>query len=208
MIRRLQSGETSPYEITCLFNRRQRTPQSASWFDGELRLSDDGLSPLPTGENQVFHRGDGTIPGLSATPIEWSQSANAIALDEKHVAMPSARTLTDLLQNLASPLDTRAYMSSGPSDGSLGLSVPPLAMAGEAFEIEVDAVRAARLTVTVATVQAPSAPVLQELSTVKEGASARLELIVKMPGTYQVTARSADPLRPAISDWVVVIGRP
>ena len=64
--------------------------------------------------------------------------------------MPSARTLTDLLQNLASPLDTRAYMSSEPSDGSLGLAAPPLAMAGEAFEIELDAVRAARLTVTVA----------------------------------------------------------
>jgi hypothetical protein len=41
-------------------------------------------------------------------------------LDEKHVAMPSARTLTDLLHNLANPLDTRAHMSSEPSDGSLG----------------------------------------------------------------------------------------
>ena len=74
----------------------------------------------------MFYRGDGTVPGPSAMPIEWASSKDAIALDEKHVGMPSARTLTDLLQNLANPLDTRAYMSSGPSDGSLGLSVPPL----------------------------------------------------------------------------------
>ena len=84
----------------------------------------------------------------------------------------------------------------------------PAIRAGEAFEIEVDAERATRLIVTIATVQAPNAPVLQELSKVKDGASARLDLILKLPGTYRVTARSADPLRPAISDWVVITGRP
>ena len=54
VIRRLQSGEPSPYEIICLFNRRQRTPQSASWLDGDLRLSDDGLSPVPRGRTSFF----------------------------------------------------------------------------------------------------------------------------------------------------------
>lgn len=208
VIRRLSNGEPDPYEVTCLFNRRQRTPQSARWQDNELHLSDDPPSSVAAGQNPLFHRGDGTVPGPSAMPIEWSDSVNAIALDEKHVAMPSARTLTDLLHNLASPLDTRAYMSSGPSDGSLGLAVPPLVMAGEPFEIELDAVRAARLTVTVAAVQSPAPTAFEEIAAVKDGASARLELSLMEPGTYRVTARSADPLRPAVSDWVVVTAYP
>lgn len=156
----------------------------------------------------MFHRGDGTVPGPSAVPIEWSSSADGLALDEKHVSMPSAQTLTDLLHNLADPIDTRTYMSGEPSDGSLGLAVPPLVMAGEPFEIELDAVRAARLTVSVTAVQSPAGPPLEEVLTVKDGASMRLELSLNEPGTYLVTARSADPLRPVVSDWVVVTKLP
>jgi hypothetical protein len=208
VIRRLRNGAPHPYEITSLFNRRQRTPQSARWQGNQLHLSDDPPSPPVAEQNPMFHRGDGTVPGPSAIPIEWSDSAAAIALDEKHVAMPSARTLTDLLHNLASPLDTREYMSSGLSEGSLGLAVPPLVMAGEPFEIEMDAVRSARLTVTVAAVQSPAAPAFEEIAKVKDGGSARLEMSLKEPGTYRVIARSADPLRPVVSDWLVVTAPP
>jgi len=208
VIRRMRSGEASPYEINCLFNRRQRTPQSARWQGSQLHLSDDPSSLLTAEQNPLFHRGDGTVPGPSAVPIEWIDTAGAITLDEKHVAMPSARTLTDLLHNLANPLDTRADMSSGPSSGSLGLAVPPLVMAGEPFEIELDAVRTARLTVTVAPAQSRTHNAFEEFATVQDGESLRLEVRLKKPGTYRVTTRSADPLRPAISDWVVVTGHP
>ena len=208
VVRRMDRGEPSAYEITCLFNRRQRTPQSARWTDGELVMSDDAPNPVPGGETPLFYRGDGTVPGPSAMPIEWSNTGKAIALDEKHVGMPSARTLTDLLQNLANPLDTREYMSSGPSDGSLGLAVPPLVQVGEPFEIELDALRASRLTVTVEAVQSAAGPVFEEVAIVKDGASAHLECHLTVPGTYRVTARSADPLRPAVSDWVVVTAPP
>ncbi|MFO1404834.1 MAG: hypothetical protein U1E96_09660 [Azonexus sp.] len=204
VIRRMQSGQPSPYEITCLFNRRQRTRQSAHWDGRKLIGSDDPPKRIAEGENPLFHQGDGTVPGPSAVPIEWNHTGAAIALDEKHVAMPSARTLTDLLQNLANPLDTREYMSSGLSDGSLGLTVPSLVTAGDPFEIELDAIRAARLTVTVAAAQSIGTPASQEIVIVKDNDSARLELVLNKPGVYRVSARSVDPLRPAVSDWIVV----
>jgi pimeloyl-ACP methyl ester carboxylesterase len=207
VIRRMQEGEPTPYTVTCLFNRRQRTTQSASWLAGQLLVSDDSPFPTLAGQNKLFHRGDGTVPGPSAVPIEWAQSTDAIALDEKHASMPSARSLTDVLQNLASPLDTRAYMSSDPSDGSLGLAAPALVMAGDAFEIELDVVRAARLTVTVMAVHAPELTAFECVFSLNDGATERIEVSLAAPGTYSVTARSADPLRPVVSDWVVVAAR-
>jgi len=207
VIRRMQRGEPTPYTITCLFNRRQRTPQSARWLAGELLLSDDSPLPTPAGQNTLFHRGDGTVPGPSAVPLEWAQSTDAIALDEKHASMPSARSLTDVLQNLASPLDTRAYMSSDPSDGSLGLAAPTLVMVGDPFEIELDAVRAARLTVTATAVQSPDVTAYEAVISLKNNATEQLSLSLAQPGTYKVSARSADPLRPVVSEWVVVAAR-
>jgi pimeloyl-ACP methyl ester carboxylesterase len=208
VIRRMDAGEASPYDITCLFNRRQRTPQSALWQDHRLTLSDDPAFAMPAREDPMYFRGDGTVPGPSAVPIEWLDTGRAIAMDEKHVSMPSSKTLAHTIQNLANPLDTRSYMSDEPSDGSLGLAVPALVMAGQAFEIEMDAIRAARLTVTVKAVQSPAAAAFEEVITVQDRASARLELNLKEPGTYRVTARSADPLRPVVSDWVVVTQQP
>ncbi len=207
VIRRMRQGEPTPYTITCLFNRRQRTPQSAKWLAGDLQLSDDSPFPTPAGQSKMFHRGDGTVPGPSAVPIEWAESTDAIALDEKHVSMPSARSLTDVLQNLASPLDTRSYMSSDPSDGSLGLATPALVMAGEPFAVELDAVRAARLTVTAKAVQSPEVAAHEAVVSLNDGATECLWLTLSQPGTYRVSARSADPLRPVASGWVVVAAR-
>lgn len=208
VIRRMHKGEPTPYTISCLFNRRQRTPQSARWLDGELLLSDDSPFPTPAGQNLLFHRGDGTVPGPSAVPIEWAQTTDAIALDEKHVSMPSARTLTDVLQNLASPLDARAYMSSDPSDGSLGLAAPALVLAGDPFEVELDVVRAARVTVTATAVQSSDVSAYEDVISLKDGATKHIALSLAAPGTYKVTGRSADPLRPVVSAWVVVAARP
>lgn len=207
VVQRMDRGEPSPYKITCLFNRRQRTVQSALWHQSEPLMSDDPATAVASGQNPLLYRGDGSVPGPSAIPIEWSTTQDAIAMDQKHVAMPSARTLTDLLHNLANPLDARADMGSEASDGSLGLAMPPLVQVGEMFEIELDAVRAARLTVTVEPVQTTIGPALEEVVVINKDSIARLELNLTMPGTYKVTAKSADPLRPVVSDWIVVTKR-
>lgn len=208
VIRRLQNAEPPPYEISCLLNRRQRTLQSARWQGDRLLLSDESPMALPVGEDALFHRGDGTVPGPSAIPIEWADTRDAFALDENHVGMPSARNLTELLRNLANPIETRTYMSGAPLNGSLGLDIPALVMADAPFEIELDAVRAARVTISVAPAQTPEMTSYEEVVSVNDGATSRLELRLPEPGTYRVTARSADPLRPIAVDWLVVTQTP
>lgn len=207
ILRRIDSGVATPYEITCLFNRRQKTPQSATWDKGNLQMSDESPTGVPEGESSLFYRGDGTVPGRSAIPIEWRTSEKALALDEKHVAMPSSRKLTDIVQNLVNPLDTYGYMSGADSEGSLGLTAPPLVMAGEPFEIELDALRAVQLTVSATSIQAPGAQVVTERVRVGKEGAVRLTLTLHKPGTYRLTARSSDPARPVVSDWVVVAER-
>lgn len=207
VIRRMENNEPSPYEITCLFNRRQRTPQSARWDNEELVILDD--SPMPFADSErLVNRGDGTVPGPSAMPIEWLSSQDAIALDEKHVAMPSAKVLTDWVQNLANPLDVRNYMSGDHLDGSLGLAVPALVLAREPFEIELDALRAARLTITLTEMMSPDEIGFEETISIGGDTSKKVELTLKTPGTYTVMIRSPDPMRPPIKDQLVVIGQP
>ena len=207
VIERMERGEEAPYKISCFFNRRQSTPQSARWLADVLAMSDDALTPVPTNNGKAFHRGDGTVPGPSAVPIEWRDTADAVAVDEKHVAMPSSAVVTNVIQNLANPLDVRTYMSSASSEGTIGLAVPPLVLVGQAFEIVVDVVKAAQLTVTITPVGSTLATRVERIQ-VGERSSARVEFTLCEQGSYVVTAKSVDPARPAVSDWVVAISPP
>jgi hypothetical protein len=76
----------------------------------EMHMSDDPPFPPGVERNLLFNRVDGTV-GTLDMPVEWSDSAHAIALDEKHEAMPSSRTLNDLL-HMAGPLDGPACRRS------------------------------------------------------------------------------------------------
>lgn len=207
VIQRMESGEEAPYKISCFFNRRQTTPQSARWSAAALAMSDDSPMPTPAGTETAFRRGDGTVPGPSAVPIEWQDTAEAIAVDEKHVTMPSASAVTDIIHNYANPLDARTYMSGASPEGTIGLTVPPLVMEGQAFEIVVDVIKAAQLTVTIAPVKSARVAYSERIH-VGERSSARLECTLREKGTYIVTAKSVDPMRPAISDWAVAITPP
>ena len=207
VIQRMKNGEEAPYKISCFFNRRQTTPQSARWSSEVLDMSDDLPTPSAIGADAAFQRGDGTVPGPSAVPIEWQDTANAIAVDEKHVAMPSASVVTDIIHNYASPLDARAYMSGALPNDTIGLTVPPLVLVGQAFEIIVDVIKAAQLTVSLAPVESALITHSERVQ-VGERSSARLDFTLLEQGTYIVTAKSVDPMRPAVSDWVVAVTPP
>lgn len=207
VLRRMENGEVAPYKISCFFNRRQTTPQSARWSAGALAMSDDSPMPSPAGTDTAFEQGDGTVPGPSAVPIEWKDTADAIAVDEKHVCLPSAGAVTDIIYNYANPLDARTYMSGASPDGTIGLTVPPLVMVGQALEIVVDVIKAAQLTVSVSLVGSAHAAFIERIQ-VNERSSARLEFRLHEQGSYIVVARSVDPMRPAVIDWVVAVTAP
>jgi len=207
VIQRMDNGDPAPYTISCLFNRRQVTPQSARWSDRGLTMSDDPPQTFDPHEERAYQRGDGTVPGPSAVPIEWFDTAQAMVVNQKHVAMPSAGVVTDLVYNLANPMQARAYMSDGTADGTIGLAAPPLVLAGQPFEIVVDAIKAAQLTVSVTAVESKVASASERVH-VRERSSTSLAFTLLAPGSYRVTAKSVDPSRPEINDWVVAVSPP
>ena len=204
VVQRMENGEDTPYKITCFFNRRQTTQQSAYLSSAGLKMSDDSPTSMASDPDIAYHRGDGTVPGPSAVPIEWLDTANAIAVDRKHVAMPSAAVVTDIIHNYASPLDAKAYMSSASIDGTIGLTVPPLVLVGEPFEIVVDVIKAAQLTICLEPLESGGAVHSQSVH-VAEWSTARVAFRLSMQGTYLVRAKSKDPVRPEVSDWVVAV---
>ena len=207
VIRRMEAGEKAPYTISCFFNRRQPTSQSATWLGELLSFSDEVPTPLQNDSHRACQQGDGTVPGRSAVPIEWSDTSSAISVDQKHAAMPSSDVVTNVIYNLANPLDAHAYMGGVAPEDTIGLAVPPLVLANQAFEVVVDAIKAAWLTITVAPV-GNARPVLQANVRVRKSSSASVEFTLHEPGSYLVTAKSVDPLRPSISDWLVAISPP
>ena len=112
--------------------------------------------------------------------------------------------VTDIIHNFANPLDARAYMGGASADGTIGLAVPPLVMVGRAFEIVVDVIKAAHLTVTLTSVGSTLAAFSERIQ-VNERSSAQVEFTLRKQGSYLVTAKSGDPTRPPISDWVIAV---
>jgi hypothetical protein len=170
-------------------------------------MSDDSPIPSLADANEAFRRGDGTVPGPSAVPIEWTDTAKAIAVNEKHVAMPSASVVTDILHNYANPLDAWAYMGDADMDGTIGLNVPPLVMIGKAFEIVVDVIKTSQLNVTLTPIESTLATHSQRIQ-VNERSSARLEFTLTKQGSYLITAKSVDLTRPSISDLIIAVTLP
>jgi pimeloyl-ACP methyl ester carboxylesterase len=206
VLQREQQGLRTPYKISCLFNRRQATPQSAAWANGKLVMSEDLPQAAPPGAEKLFMQGDGTVPGTSSVPIEWTDTGAALSVDEKHVTMPSARAVTDLIYNLANPLDARGGPRSMPSlEGTIGLATPSLVMAGEPFELVVDAINSAEIKVSITATGNQRASASAQ-AVVRSRSSKRLEFSLKKPGSYRVTATPSDPSRPSVSDWIVVVG--
>jgi pimeloyl-ACP methyl ester carboxylesterase len=204
VIQRLKQSLATPYDVACLFNRRQATPQSAQWAAGKLGMSNEPVQAPAAGAERLFAQGDGTVPGVSAVPFEWPNAQRAMAVDEMHVSMPGSQTVTNLVYNLANPLDTRGTMSGSALDGTIGLAVPPLVMAGEPFEVVVDAIKAAKLTVK-ATAAGQARSSESESVAVKERGSKSVAFTLNKSGSYCITAKSVDPTRPVVSDWVVVV---
>src|SRR5262249_7095084 len=136
-VARAAKGEPCPYRQEAFFNRRQPTALSA-WFDGrQLRL----LSTSPEQSGGTWVRGgaggDGTVPSFSSVPIEWDDTANALAVAEKHAAMQAATILHDNVFNWLRPLDVRAKKGGGMDEPHvIALDVPATCTQGDDVEVK------------------------------------------------------------------------
>jgi hypothetical protein len=177
----------------------QPTPQSARLVGGRLEL-------LETLAGQDLS-GDGTVPRISATPVEHGQERREMFAGTRHSSLQAAEaTLTHLVGLLADlRLDLGAFR--GPAPGTpLGLVVDDLCWSDEPVLVRARAAQGrARL---VASARATVGGAVRRRASLRPDADGwhRAELRPLPPGSYRVSVsgvKGADP----VEDVLVVARR-
>ncbi|MCG7206833.1 lipase/acyltransferase domain-containing protein [Streptomyces arenae] len=90
-------GEPGCPEVTALFGRGHGTLQQALLSPAGITVTKQAASWLP---NADWH-GDGTVPAISAIPIEQEDIRARRAVTERHLALGSVSMVTDILAEYA-----------------------------------------------------------------------------------------------------------
>lgn len=186
----------SRYTIHPIVGMFQPTGQSA-------RGSGGGVQVLRTyrGEDQD---GDGTVPRVSATPIELSNQRSEVYVADRHGSLQNADPVLVQLHGLISgvELDTSIYYAL---NTRLSLDLDDAYAADEPVEVRARPEREGyELTATVVDVASNAAVARQSLTPGEEGWW-RTEVPPLPPGTYRVTVRGEGPVDP-VTDVFVVLG--
>ena len=202
--RRAADGGRPLYAQRAILNRRQHTAHSAAVNGGRLTtyltypVQDDGNS-----WREDDARGDGTVPGQSAVPIEWADTADAIPLAEKHAALPGTREAQDLVQNWLLPARASNFRGGTDELDTIVLDVPAVADTGATVHVTLSAGRPMFGTLKLTDVTS-GAELTQRVSITTEPGD--VELTGLGPGVHQITAAPRDRSKPGVSDYVYIAG--
>ncbi len=127
------------YTLVPIVGIRQPTLQSALLDGGRLRSS----GALPSGVDEVFADGDGTVPRLSALPAELARDPRGIFIAERHSSLQSNLSILDGLLERLKQMEApglRAILGPGVDRAvrqraALALDLDDLYTAGEAVEL-------------------------------------------------------------------------
>ncbi|CAM5521881.1 lipase/acyltransferase domain-containing protein [Streptomyces avidinii] len=129
----LRHGPDEP-EVTAVFGRGHTTLQHAL-----LPASGTGLTVRKEAAHWLPNRdwhGDGTVPAISAIPIELDDPRARRAVPERHLALGSSSVVVDVLAEYeGEPLD--AVRGDAPDRPWLGLDLEETAATGEPVPVEV-----------------------------------------------------------------------
>ena len=101
------------YRILPVVGVTQPTTQSAMVSEGDLRNSE----ALPVGVDPVFAAGDGTVPRVSATPIELSNAFAETFIADKHAALQGNGEVLDNLRQQLMQMQARDHVAvRGPTE--------------------------------------------------------------------------------------------
>jgi len=89
--RRSEAFQANPYLLVPIVGTRQPTMQSAFFAEDRLTVHED----MPSGINALFAGGDGTVPRVSATPLEMSSAHRETFRPEHHSSLQANRTLLE-----------------------------------------------------------------------------------------------------------------
>jgi pimeloyl-ACP methyl ester carboxylesterase len=187
---------------------RQPTRQSARWAAGALTL----LDSYDGGDNG----GDGTVPRVSATPIELSNDHREIFASETHGSLQNADDVIVQVEGAlsAGALDLDRFRGGRggpllrPTLGAaaaieLGLSVPDSLAQGEPLIIRARSGRAVDLRATVIRVDEPALAIEVPLAR-RQGEWHEVEVAPLAPGDYRVRV-AGDARTVPVTDVLTVV---
>ncbi|WP_330304390.1 MULTISPECIES: lipase/acyltransferase domain-containing protein [unclassified Streptomyces] len=127
----LYGGPDCP-EVTAVFGRGHGTLQRALLSPAGISVTKDAASWLPNTD----WRGDGTVPAISAIPIEQEDKRARRAVAERHMALASTSVAVDILAEYeGQPLT--AVRGDQPDRPWLGLDLDETAPAGQPIRVGV-----------------------------------------------------------------------
>lgn len=187
------------YDIRPVVGILQPTFQSA-------RAAGDGVSLLRTydGDDQG---GDGTVPRVSATPVELEHEANAMFASERHASLQNEDAVLVQLRGVMSGLDVDfpAFRDAFPSIG-LGLELDDAYQTGEPVQVRVhpEEEPAEPLLVEVFDAETNQEVARETLRPAEDGwHEVRLEPLQE--GAYRLRAFGSGKVEP-VTDIFVVLG--
>jgi hypothetical protein len=179
------------FETIPIVGIQQETYQSAELVNGELKLSYNLPKVLKNRPDLVD--GDGTVPQVSAVPIELSKSLKNNFIAEKHAAIQNQK---QVLENLREGISLSQFSLNiiRAAQGAISLSLEDLYLADESIQLRARLMGNAGLG---------NASLTAEITSVDEGTSIavpfvqgeenRWELAMELPaGQYRVAVSTED----------------
>ena len=194
-------------EVLAMFARGHGTAGRAVLAGGRVRVTKDDAEWLPN----VGWRGDGTVPALSAFPIEVADDVRARrAVPDRHGPMAASTVAVDVLREYEGE-PTGSVRGDTPERPWLGLDFDDVLAAGEPFPVAAQllgaddvegAVAWLRITPDDGDTPAPRAPLRMS------GSDGRWEATVPAlaPGRYRLAVEAVDVPRVDQVDGTDVIG--
>lgn len=126
------AGQPDQPEVTAVFSRGHATLQH-SWLSSDgVTVTKEAPGWLP---NPDWH-GDGTVPVISAIPIELTDNRARRAVPERHLPLVSSSVVTDLLAEYTSE-SLSAVRGDRPDRPWLGLDLDDTALSGHPVPVGV-----------------------------------------------------------------------
>lgn len=190
------------YVQRAIFNRRQHTLHSAAIRGDGLEL----FRSYPVLEGGTWReddaRGDGTVPALSAVPIEWDDTGDAVPNAQKHAGIQGTQEAHETIRNWLRPADTRGFKGAEvPDDEVIVLDVAPVVDQGEPLEVTVSAGRGTFASIEVTSAQT-ARTVSQPVAVTEEPRTIIFSDLAA--GVHTVTARARATNFSPVSDYTYI----
>src|SRR5436305_1691812 len=187
------------YKILPIVGTHQPTYQSCSLVDGKLLMSQQ----LPTAVDALLGGGDGTVPRLSAIPIELANQYRETYIPECHSSLQNSRAmLSDLRSRLEATQTVGLSTIRGPElhpageqQAAISLELDDLYTADEPVKLSAQLINypdhTASLKALIEAVGSANIPTIERIFGFEEG---RWQLTAKglTPGLYRLTVHTSN----------------